>query len=70
MNTSSLVSASTSPNLLDLFRGFIATYKNWRNDRFLASIDFRELSEDEITDEIRQDIERVKKIPRENLINI
>ncbi len=72
MNTQAktLPQVSTSPNLRDLWRALVATYKDWRRERFLAFIDFRELRDDEITDEIRQDIERVKKIPREDLINI
>lgn len=72
MNThvKALSNALTSPSMLDLWRDFVAAYKNWRHKRLLASIDFRELHKDEITDEIRQDIERVKKISRENLINI
>ncbi|HCC83439.1 TPA: hypothetical protein DEP96_01160 [Candidatus Uhrbacteria bacterium] len=69
-NTSRLASTSTTPNLLDLFRDFVATYKNWRRERFLAFIDFRELREDEITDEMRTEAAAALAAPEEDFVNI
>ncbi|HCC84034.1 TPA: hypothetical protein DEP96_04260 [Candidatus Uhrbacteria bacterium] len=72
MNTQvkDLPRASTMPNLIDLWRDLVQTVKNWRQDRAFAALDFHEMREDEITDEIREAIEEARKAPREDLINI
>lgn len=63
-------STSVMPNLRDLVRDIVAAYKNWRHERFLASIDFRELREDEVTDEMRAEAAEVLKLPREEFLNL
>ncbi len=62
--------STSAPNLFDLLRDLVQTVKNWRQDRAFAALDFHELREDEITDEIREAIEESKKTPRSEFINI
>ena len=72
MNTAvkELPRTSNTPSLLDLGRDLWQTFKNWRQDRAFAALDFHEMKEEEITDEIREAIEEARNTPREELINI
>ncbi len=58
------------PNLRDLARDIFAAYKNWRHARALVFLDFRELRDDEVTDEMRAEAAEALAAPEEDFINI
>ncbi len=63
-----------TPSVGDLFRELWRVLREWTTSRWharmLKKIDFRELREDEITDEMRAEAEEVLRIPKKDLINI
>ena len=63
-----------TPSVGDLFRALWELIKEWVSTRIQAyrykKLDFRPLREDEITDEIRAEVERARNAPNEDFVNL
>lgn len=63
-----------APSIANLFRSMIQLIREWIAARIQAyrykKLDFRELRDDEITDEMRAEVEKVLHAPQEDFVNL
>lgn len=63
-----------TPSIGNLFRSIVQLIREWIGARIQAyryrKLDFRELREDEITDEMRAEVEKVRNAPKEDFVNL
>ena len=75
MNTREMATPmfNDTPTIKNLFRALWRTISEWISARIQAyrykKLDFRELRDDEVTDEMRAEVEKVRNAPKEDFVN-